>query len=73
MNRPVRPVQAARGGLASPCIGICRMHPTLGWCEGCHRTLDEIASWSGLSEPERQQVWRLLPLRRAVPAPEAED
>ncbi len=31
--------------VASPCINICRMHAPTGWCEGCLRTIDEIATW----------------------------
>jgi len=42
------------------------MHPATGWCSGCHRTLDEIASWSTMSDADKQRVWDLLPLRDAV-------
>ena len=41
-------------GLPSPCISVCRMHAASGWCEGCRRTLDEIARWSTMSEAEKQ-------------------
>jgi predicted Fe-S protein YdhL (DUF1289 family) len=41
-------------GVASPCINVCRMDEATGWCEGCHRTLDEIAFWSVLDD-ERQR------------------
>jgi predicted Fe-S protein YdhL (DUF1289 family) len=34
----------------SPCINICRMDAPSGWCEGCLRTLDEIAAWGRMSE-----------------------
>ena len=30
----------------SPCISVCRMDAASGLCEGCLRTLDEIAAWS---------------------------
>lgn len=30
----------------SPCINVCRMRADTGLCEGCFRTLDEIARWS---------------------------
>jgi uncharacterized protein len=49
---------------ASPCINICRMHAGTGWCEGCARTLQEIATWGTLDEPARQRVWELLPQRQ---------
>lgn len=48
----------------SPCIGVCRMHDGSGWCEGCLRTLDEIATWGGASEAERLDVLSRLPARR---------
>jgi hypothetical protein len=30
------------------------------YCLGCHRTLDEIASWSSLDQEEKESVWVLL-------------
>nr|NDG60814.1 DUF1289 domain-containing protein [Betaproteobacteria bacterium] len=36
--------------LASPCVSVCRMDPLRQLCEGCLRTLDEIAAWGTLSE-----------------------
>jgi len=48
----------------SPCVSICRMHPSSGWCEGCLRTIDEIARWSVLDNTARRAVWKLLPQRR---------
>jgi predicted Fe-S protein YdhL (DUF1289 family) len=51
---------------ASPCINICRMHAGTGWCEGCARTLEEIAGWGRFDDAARQRVWALLPARREV-------
>jgi hypothetical protein len=48
----------------SPCIGICRMDAATGWCEGCHRTLDEIGAWSALDDEARRTLWRVLARRR---------
>lgn len=48
----------------SPCIDVCRMHAPTGWCEGCGRTLDEIAAWGALPDAAKWQVWKLLPERR---------
>ena len=54
-----------RGGVVpSPCISVCRMHEPSGWCEGCLRTLDEIAVWSVLDDRQKRAVWKLLPQRR---------
>lgn len=41
----------------SPCISVCRMDATTGWCEGCLRTLDEIANWSSLDDTAKRAVW----------------
>ncbi len=29
----------------SPCVGICVINPQTQLCDGCLRTLDEIAAW----------------------------
>jgi hypothetical protein len=55
---------AAEPAVASPCVNICRMHPATGWCEGCLRTIDEIARWGQLDDPARRGVLRQLAQRR---------
>lgn len=55
-------------GIPSPCINVCRMHPHTGWCEGCLRTIDEIAAWSSMDDVAKRAVWKLLPQRRAQAA-----
>ncbi len=50
--------------VASPCIDVCRMDPRTGWCEGCLRTIDEIASWSVLDDEQKRSVWARLDDRR---------
>lgn len=50
--------------VASPCISVCRMHEPTGWCEGCLRTLDEIAFWSVLDEDDKRAVRVELDRRR---------
>jgi len=50
--------------VASPCINVCRMNPDTGLCEGCLRTLGEIAAWSGLTPDEKRAVLAKLPARR---------
>lgn len=47
----------------SPCTGVCRIDPATGWCEGCRRTLGEIADWPMLTAREKEQVLRGLPAR----------
>ena len=40
------------------------MDAATGVCEGCYRTLDEIARWSSASEEEKLATWNRL-LERA--------
>lgn len=44
----------------SPCVSVCRMNPDSGWCEGCGRTIDEIAQWSSMSDEARRAIWAQL-------------
>ncbi len=64
MRRPGPRAEVA--GVASPCISVCRMHAATGWCEGCLRTLDEIAGWGALPDAERQRILDRLPARRVL-------
>jgi predicted Fe-S protein YdhL (DUF1289 family) len=41
------------------------MNPDTGLCEGCLRTLDEIAAWSSMGPEEKRAVLDRLPARRA--------
>jgi uncharacterized protein len=50
----------------SPCIDVCKMDPATGWCQGCRRTLAEIAAWGGMDDEGKRRVWELLDLRREV-------
>ena len=51
----------------SPCVNVCRMDDASGLCEGCGRTLDEIACWSVLDEAEKRAVLSQLPARKPRP------
>lgn len=52
--------------LPSPCIGICRLEPASGLCEGCLRTIDEIAAWPEADDAARLAILdRLRERRRA--------
>jgi predicted Fe-S protein YdhL (DUF1289 family) len=58
-------LNAARAVL-SPCVGICTLDPQ-GVCEGCLRTVDEIARWSTMGDRERLHVMDVvLPQREAA-------
>lgn len=52
--------------VASPCINVCRMNPDTGLCQGCLRTLAEIAAWSGMSAEEKRAVLAQLAARGAA-------
>jgi uncharacterized protein len=47
----------------SPCASVCRMHIDHGLCEGCLRSLDEIAAWGRMEEGERRLVWAQIARR----------
>ena len=47
----------------SPCTSVCRMDRLSGFCEGCLRTIPEIAGWSRMDGAARRGVWRAIELR----------
>ena len=51
--------------VASPCVDVCRMNPATLLCEGCFRTLEEIAAWSSMSAEEKREVLVRLPARKS--------
>lgn len=51
--------------VTSPCVSICVLNPATGLCDGCFRTLKEIAAWGGLTASERERVMAALPERQA--------
>ena len=56
----------AQPAVVSPCISVCRMQEATGWCEGCLRTLDEIATWGQLDDAAKRAILlRLRPRRQA--------
>jgi predicted Fe-S protein YdhL (DUF1289 family) len=55
--------RAALREVPSPCISVCRMDAASGFCEGCLRTIEEIAAWSAMDDATRRAVWRAIELR----------
>jgi uncharacterized protein len=53
----------AEGPVPSPCLSVCRMDAAAGLCEGCLRSLDEIAAWSTLGDEDKRGVWRRIEQR----------
>lgn len=56
---PIQPIR-------TPCVRVCAVDPKTGWCQGCFRTLKEIAGWGRMTPEERERVMALLPERRAA-------
>ena len=42
--------------IESPCVKVCSIDATTGWCLGCGRTMREIAGWSSLPKAVRDEV-----------------
>jgi hypothetical protein len=42
--------------IETPCIKVCVLDPSSGFCQGCARSLDEIARWGGMSDSERGRI-----------------
>lgn len=49
----------------SPCINACRMDPVTGLCQGCLRTLDEIARWGRTDDEDRHRILEWVEKRRS--------
>lgn len=52
-------------GVPSPCVNVCRMSAVTGYCEGCQRTIGEIARWSAYSDHQKRAVLVRLPARKS--------
>ena len=50
----------------SPCISVCRVDADSGCCEGCLRTLAEIAAWGQLGNDAKRGVWLIIEQRAAA-------
>jgi hypothetical protein len=46
--------------VSTPCINICTLDPASRLCTGCGRSLEEIARWGTMSEPQRLDIMRGL-------------
>ncbi|HXD40240.1 MAG TPA: DUF1289 domain-containing protein [Ramlibacter sp.] len=56
-----RQVSAGReADVPSPCVSVCRVDPATQWCDGCFRTLEEIAAWSRMDDDGKREVWRTI-------------
>jgi predicted Fe-S protein YdhL (DUF1289 family) len=53
--------------IESPCIKTCVIDPATRLCDGCGRTLDEIAAWSTYTNDDRRRIMAELPSRLRRP------
>jgi len=49
--------------MITPCVNLCTVNPATKICQGCKRTLDEIASWIHLTDNQRQEIVNQLKFR----------
>jgi predicted Fe-S protein YdhL (DUF1289 family) len=47
------------------------MSPASRLCQGCFRTLDEIAAWSAMSDDDKRLVWQQIERRAEKSAMQA--
>lgn len=64
MNSTTPPSTPTATNVASPCTNVCRISDDTGLCEGCLRSLQEIAAWSAMSDQQRLQVLAAIDARR---------
>jgi uncharacterized protein len=57
--------RAPAHAVPSPCVSVCLMDAKTGLCQGCLRTLDEIAAWSSAGDALKRDIWARLDARRA--------
>ena len=48
----------------SPCISVCRMNPQSGLCEGCLRSIEEIAQWGNVGDELKRAILKRIEQRR---------
>ena len=56
----------------SPCTGVCRLNPRTGLCEGCRRTLAEIAGWLDYPPEKKRAIIAALASRDPFADPRAD-
>ncbi|EPJ46324.1 MAG: hypothetical protein OFPII_21390 [Osedax symbiont Rs1] len=61
----VEKASATRQDVASPCIRNCCLNED-DICLGCYRSLQEICSWSSLSNQDRGQVLHNANARKSL-------
>ncbi len=54
--------------METPCVDVCVIDPSTKLCEGCGRSLDEIAAWAAFTPAERRRIMAELPVRKLTAA-----
>ncbi|MCF8158011.1 MAG: DUF1289 domain-containing protein [Burkholderiaceae bacterium] len=49
--------------IVSPCIGVCAINDSNGFCQGCYRTVEEIREWWNMTDQDREKVMGTLDQR----------
>lgn len=52
--------------IETPCRKICKINKKTELCEGCFRTIEEIARWATFTSVQRKQIMLQLPSRESV-------
>ena len=52
----------------SPCIGICTIDESNGYCLGCYRTGEEIKEWFDMSQADKKKLMLELNERQLTQA-----
>jgi predicted Fe-S protein YdhL (DUF1289 family) len=42
--------------IQSPCVGVCALSDTTGFCQGCYRTIEEIREWWNMTDEVRAKT-----------------
>lgn len=57
------PKESFMAAIESPCILVCSIDRTTGYCFGCGRTQQEIGAWIEMTPEARRSVMAELPAR----------
>ena len=49
--------KAMAANIPSPCLSVCRMDTRGALCDGCFRTIEEIAEWSRIGDARKKEIW----------------
>jgi predicted Fe-S protein YdhL (DUF1289 family) len=69
LSEPRPDAKASALTVETPCIDVCVIDEASRLCQGCRRTIAEIARWAAFSPEERRRIMAELPGRRAVATP----